>query len=66
MVNNEELKKITNCVLIEKSKNKDRIATIQAPTAKKKRIKPGTTNSNKKRIKPARNHITAGLLKLFI
>jgi len=52
--------------LIFISINKERIATIHAPTAKKKRIRPGNTNSSKKHENPIMNHITAALKKLSI
>ncbi|MBK7882394.1 MAG: hypothetical protein IPJ81_00025 [Chitinophagaceae bacterium] len=53
--------KIRNCKLIERSINNESIATTPAPTAKKKRINPGTTNSSRKSTKPIMNHITAAL-----
>ena len=46
--------------------NKERIATIHAPTAKKKRIRPGNTNSSKKHANPIMNHITGAFKILFI
>jgi hypothetical protein len=46
--------------------NKERMATIHAPIAKKKRIRPGNTNSSKKQENPIMNQITAALKKLSI
>jgi hypothetical protein len=42
------------------------MATTHAPTAKKKRIRPGNTNSSRKHENPIMNHITAALRKLSI
>ena len=46
---------------MDKSKKRDKMATIHAPTAKKKSIRPGIANSNKKNTKPAINQSTAAL-----
>ena len=57
----ELAKKIISWVFMDKSKKSDSMATIHAPTAKKKSIKPGTANSSKKNTKPAINQSTAAL-----
>jgi hypothetical protein len=46
--------------------NRERVATIHAPTAKKKRMRPGKTNSSRKHKNPIMNHITAAVKKLSI
>src|SRR6185312_1799457 len=62
----ELIKKIINCWLMERSKKRHRIATIHAPTAKKKRISPGSTNSKRKKTNPMIIQITAAVRKLSI
>jgi hypothetical protein len=62
----ELTRKIMSWMLIEISRKRHTIATIHAPTAKKKSISPGITNSNKKRISPMMIQITAAVRKFSI
>ena len=55
---------MTSGELIEISRKKLAIATVQAPRPKKNRINPGIANSRRKKIKPMMNHRTAALKKL--
>ncbi len=60
MVKTELITKMISWKFIDKSKHRVSIATIHAPTAKKKSISPGTKNSSKKKTNPIINHITGG------
>jgi hypothetical protein len=51
---------------MEMSKIKTINATIHAAMAKKKRINPGTRNSNIKNTNPRKNQMTAGFLNISI
>jgi hypothetical protein len=62
----ELIRKMTSCVLIETSTNNKMMATTHAPMPKKKSMKPGTANSNKKKRKPNTNQMTCGFLKISI
>ena len=62
----ELTRKTISCVLMEMSKKKVAMATIQAPSPKKNKIKPGSRNSSKKSARPRPNQITALFKKLSI
>jgi hypothetical protein len=49
---------MTSCAVRLMSVNNAVIPTIQAPTPKKKRIKPGNRNSSRKKPRPTRNQMT--------
>jgi hypothetical protein len=51
---------------MERSMNRQRIATIHAPTAKKKSISPGRTNSSRNKTNPMMIQITAAFRRLSI
>jgi hypothetical protein len=48
---------------MERSKKSKSKATIHAPSAKKKRINPGTTNSRMNKTNPIINQMTAAVRK---
>jgi hypothetical protein len=55
-----------NCRLKERSINKESMATIHAPTAKKNSMRPGTKNSSRKNTNPIINQMTAACKKISI
>jgi len=66
MLATELTRKMISWALIDISRKRHKIATIQAPTAKKKSMRPGITNSNKKRTNPIIIQITAAVRKFSI
>lgn len=57
---------IISCSLIERSIKRQRMAVTQAPTAKKKRINPGKTNSNTNKTNPIIVQMTAAVSTVSI
>jgi hypothetical protein len=57
----EAIRNRVNWILIEMSVNRQISATSQAPTPKKKIIRPGMVNSARNIMSPAMNHISSGL-----